>query len=59
MFKIDGVPIGSAVTNASGVASLSWTPTVAAGVHMLTIGFSGASAYLAARVGPRTLTVQP
>jgi hypothetical protein len=59
VFKVDGVQIGTALTNANGVASLSWTPTVAAGAHTLTIGFVGASSYLAARVGPRALAVQP
>jgi subtilisin family serine protease len=57
VFKVDGVSIGSATTNASGVATRSWTPGQPAGAHHLTIGFIGGGGYLASRVGPRPLTI--
>ncbi len=57
VFKVDGVQVGSAAAN--GVASVSWTATIAPGAHTLTIGYSGGAPYRAARLGPRPLTVQP
>ena len=41
-FSVGGVGVGSAVTNASGVATLGWTVTVAAlGNYVLTASFAG------------------
>jgi hypothetical protein len=59
VFKVDGAVVGYATTNANGVATLPWKATVVAGAHSLTVGYEGSTRYLAARLGPRTLTVKP
>jgi hypothetical protein len=59
VFKIDGVQVGAATTDANGVATRSWLVTVAAGTHYLTVGYAGAAGYLASRAGPRVFTVGP
>ena len=47
-FSVDGNGVGSAQTNASGVAILAWTPAVNAGSHNVSAAFAGDSSYGAA-----------
>ena len=58
-FKLDGVVLGSATTDAQGVATRVVTLAATVGSHRLTAGFSGASTHLASRAGPLGFTVQP
>src|SRR5207244_4441171 len=44
-FFVDGVSLGTAVTNSSGVAILSHTVTESVGIHTLTAKFAGDSVY--------------
>ena len=58
-FSVDGTPVGTAVTNSSGLASLNYAiaPGTSGGNHPLTISFAGDSANTASS-GTGTLTVK-
>ena len=58
-FFVDGVPAGSAVTDATGTASRSYVVPngLALGGHQITVSFAGTSGYGSASGGPGTLTV--
>ena len=47
-FKVDGVAVGSAQTDASGIATLAYTPDVDAGSHSVSAAFAGDAQYGAA-----------
>jgi len=55
-FKVDGAVIGTAITNGSGVAHLSYTAPAATGVSAITVEFAGNSAY-GASTGTAALTI--
>ncbi len=57
-FKVDNTQVGTATTNSSGVATLSYTipSTAAAGSHTITASFAGDTTYTASS-GTGTLTV--
>ncbi|HLO34904.1 MAG TPA: PKD domain-containing protein, partial [Candidatus Deferrimicrobium sp.] len=46
-FTVDGGSVGSAQTNASGVATIAWTPAVDAGSHNVSAAFAGDNLYAA------------
>ena len=45
-FAVDGAPVGSAITDASGVASLPYTIVGGAGSYTITASYSGGGVYL-------------
>jgi PKD repeat protein len=47
-FAVDGTPVGSVQTNGSGIATLGYTPTVAAGSHGVEVSFSADALYTGA-----------
>ncbi|HLO04420.1 MAG TPA: Ig-like domain repeat protein, partial [Symbiobacteriaceae bacterium] len=55
-FKVNGTAAGSGTTIASGVATVSYTPTQAAGSYTITVDFGGDGFYEASS-GTGTLTV--
>lgn len=57
-FSIDSTGVGSATTNASGVASLSYTITAGVGNHTIGASFSETDNYYSS-IGSGTLTVTP
>ncbi len=57
-FMVDGAPAGSSTTDASGVATVSYTIGLAAGTYTIQADFAGDSYYQAAS-GTGTLTVSP
>ena len=56
-FSIDGSPVGSAAVNTSGVATLAYTITGAAGAHSITAAFTSTNAFFLGSSGGNTLTV--
>ena len=57
-FKVDGAAVGTATTDASGKATLSYTASLAAGSHALRAEFAG-DTILNASAATATLTVTP
>ncbi len=56
-FFVDGTEVGSATTNASGVASIFYSLTETAGIYTLSASFAGDDIYNASTNNTATLTV--
>ena len=60
-FEVDGVAVGSGVTDAGGVAILLYTPPIGSttGVHTVSVFFDGDTDYLSCTASGAVLTVRP
>jgi hypothetical protein len=57
LFTVDGAPVGGSATNASGTATLSYTPELGAGTYATGVSFSDDGRYAAASAtGSITIT---
>ncbi|HYF75535.1 MAG TPA: Ig-like domain repeat protein, partial [Symbiobacteriaceae bacterium] len=57
-FSVNGASVGSAVTDAAGTATFTYTPALSAGTHAILAAFPGDSS-AAPSTGSATLTLQP
>ena len=59
VFSVDGSPVGTATTNASGHASLDYVVTRTAGSHTVSAAYAGSALYDAAGSGSMPFVVSP
>lgn len=59
VFSVDGTPVGTALTNASGHASFSYVATRTAGNHTVSAAYAGSALFDADGSGPVPFVVSP